>query len=65
MAFEHYPDGDFTVPLAGEAAFYCPRADIGALRRRAFEIPRKRFSPSCCRRYSKAARRRGRDWPLI
>jgi hypothetical protein len=48
MAFERYPDGDFTMPLAGgagEAAFYCLRAGVGALRQRALEILREKNLP--------------------
>lgn len=40
MAFQAYPEGDFTMPVAGrpdEVPFLCLRADMDALRRRAFE----------------------------
>ncbi len=40
LAFQHYPEGDFTMPMAGrpeEVPFLCLRADMDALRQRAFE----------------------------
>ena len=40
MAFQPYPEGDFTMPVAGqpnEVPFLCLRADMEALRQRAFE----------------------------
>ncbi|MDB5756787.1 MAG: family N-acetyltransferase [Burkholderia sp.] len=40
LAFQPYAEGDFTMPVAGrpdEVPFICLRADMDALRRRAFE----------------------------
>ena len=45
LAFQPYPEGDFTMPVAGrpdEVSFLCLRADVDALRRRAFEALRKK-----------------------
>ena len=45
MTFEHYLEGDFTMPLAGGAGvaeFYCLRTGMDTLRRRAFRILREK-----------------------
>lgn len=43
LGFDHDPEGDFTMPVAGaedEVAFYCLRADPDLLRERAFQALR-------------------------
>lgn len=45
LTFTHYPDGDFTMPVAGaaeEAAFQCLRADMDALRHCAYRTLEER-----------------------